>query len=170
MSSYLATASVGDHTLNRTATADGLPILDFVERDLTPARHATTLASLALQPEMIDSFEGVYGPYPSSSFGSIVDDDDSVGYALETRTRPVYSGRATEGTVAHEPAHQWIGNDVTVRDWRHIWLNEGMGTYAEWMWASTGARAPPRRRSTRCTPGPRTSRSRRSSWPTRAGT
>jgi aminopeptidase N len=107
-----------------------------VERDLTAANRATTEASLALQPQMIDFFVDLYGPYPFSSFGAIVD-DDSVEYALETQTRPVYSGVAGESTVAHELAHQWIGNSVSPETWRDIWLNEGFATYSEWMWAES---------------------------------
>ena len=45
-------------------------------------------------------------------------------------------GRRThERLVVHELAHQWFGNSLTVADWRHIWLNEGFATYAEWLWS-----------------------------------
>lgn len=133
--SYLTTASVGDFVQRPRATStSGVPILDFVDADITGGALATTNASLALQPRMIDFFESRFGPYPFESYGSIVD-DDSVGYALETQTRPVYSGVASQGTVAHELAHQWLGNAVSPDDWRHIWLNEGWATYASWMWA-----------------------------------
>jgi aminopeptidase N len=132
--SYLTTASVGDFDQRKTTfSTNGVPILDFVDRDLTSRQLATTNASLALQPRMIDFFESMFGPYPFNSYGSIVD-DDTVGYALETQTRPVYSRSASEGTVAHELAHQWLGNAVSPDDWKHIWLNEGWATYASWLW------------------------------------
>ena len=132
--SYLTTASVGDYTLTTSTTSSGLPIIDAVDDALTASNRATTAASLALQEEMISVFEDAFGPYPFNSFGSIVD-DDTVGYALETQTRPVYSRVARQSTVAHELAHQWFGNAVSPERWQDIWLNEGWATYAEWVWS-----------------------------------
>lgn len=131
--SYLTTASVGDYELRTTETETGLPIIDAVDDDLTAANRRTTDASLAAQADMIGFFESRFGAYPFVAFGSIVD-DDTVGYALETQTRPVYSRVAREGTVAHELAHQWFGNAVSPERWKDIWLNEGWATYAEWLW------------------------------------
>jgi len=33
--------------------------------------------------------------------------------------------------VAHEAAHQWWGDLVTLRDWGHTWINESFGTYCD---------------------------------------
>ncbi|WP_336027102.1 M1 family metallopeptidase [Geodermatophilus sp. FMUSA9-8] len=136
MASYLATASIGDYTATTQTGPDGLPILNYVETGLSPSRAATTAASLALQPQMVAFFEGLLGEYPFSSFGAIVD-EDSVGYALETQTRPVYSGVASQTTVAHELAHQWVGNSVSPTTWADIWLNEGFATYLQWRWSES---------------------------------
>ena len=136
--SYLTTASVGDYELRRSETPAGLPIIDAVDDGVTPANLATTNASLALQAEMI-GFLDQFGHYPFNSAGAIVD-DDSVGYALETQTRPVYSRVASEGTVMHELAHQWFGNAVSPYRWADIWLNEGWATYAEWIWSEEQGR------------------------------
>ncbi|MGY1654072.1 M1 family metallopeptidase [Geodermatophilus sp. SYSU D01119] len=139
MASYLATASIGDYAASVQTGPGGLPILNYVETGVTGTRLSTTQASLALQPAMIDFFDGVFGPYPFDSFGAIVD-EDSVGYALETQTRPVYSRQASESTVAHELAHQWLGDSVSPAAWRDIWLNEGFATYAEWLWSERQGR------------------------------
>ena len=135
MASYLSMAATGNYTLTTSRTPSGLPIINAVDKDLTPTQKARADASLALQPEMIDFFSGVFGSYPFSSFGAVVDDDRDAGYALENQTRPIYSGAPSEGTVAHELAHMWYGDKVTPELWKDIWLNEGFAVYAEWLWS-----------------------------------
>ena len=162
--SYLTTASVGDYDLRFSETAGGLPIIDAVDDNLTPANAAATEASLELQAEMIAFLEETFVPYPFNSAGAIVD-DDTVGYALETQTRPVYSRVARESTVAHELAHQWFGNAVSPERWADIWLNEGWATYVEWLWSEDRAATRPRRASTPSWRSQLTTRS--GTWPSR---
>lgn len=135
MASYLSTASVGDFALSYDVGPRGLPIINAIDAEVRGAALAQTKESLALQPKMIAFLESLFRRYPFEAFGAIVD-DDSVDYALETQTRPVYSLVADDASVVHELAHQWFGDAVSPSDWQDIWLNEGWATYVEWLWAA----------------------------------
>lgn len=40
-------------------------------------------------------------------------------------------GQEYSANLFHEYAHEWWANKVTNKDWAHMWIQEGIGTYAE---------------------------------------
>ncbi|MGW5242258.1 M1 family metallopeptidase [Monashia sp. NPDC004114] len=142
MASYLATIDIGHWDVRSgTITTSGLPFYDAVDPDLLsdPVLGPSINASLARQGEIVDVLSAAFGPYPFSTVGAVIDDQDDLFFALETQTRPVYSKYfwpdGGDSVIAHELAHQWYGDHVALEQWQDIWLNEGWATYAEWVWA-----------------------------------
>jgi hypothetical protein len=97
--------------------------------------------SFGRHAEIIEFLSEAFGPYPFSAAGGIVDDLQGLGFALENQTRPIYfkdffyDQQDGDFVVVHELAHQWYGDSLALASWKHIWLNEGFATYAEWLWS-----------------------------------
>ncbi|MEW2133325.1 M1 family metallopeptidase [Streptomyces sp. NPDC005435] len=130
MASYVAHVSVGHFEIHRGRSRNGVPV--YVATDPAEAKAAARVPDLV--PEMVDWGSTLFGPYPFSSAGAVVDHLPDLEYALETQTKPYFGEAPDEGLLLHELAHQWFGDSVTPRTWKDIWLSEGLASYAEWLW------------------------------------
>lgn len=135
MASYLATVQIGRYELLELAT-DPVP-----QRLVAPRRlRAACRTDLAKQSQLLDTFVRLFGEYPHPEYLVVVTDDE-LEIPLESQGISVFGANHMDGRhsydrlIAHELAHQWFGNSVTVRAWQHIWLNEGFACYAEWLWS-----------------------------------
>jgi len=128
MAPYLSTATLGRFDLT-TSTAGGVPSYVAIDPQLSTGNVLRKL------PEIVDFYSSIYGPYPFTAAGAIVDSAKVVGYSLETQTKPVFDRVPDETTLAHEQSHMWFGDSVTLTEWPDIWLHEGFATWSEWIWS-----------------------------------
>jgi len=129
MATYLSMIHIGYFDLEKSQTKNGTPIYNYFYRGITPAFKA----SFAPEQKILEFFSEKFGPYPFESAGVVVMSGESA-LAYETQTRSTFGVPINERKLAHELAHQWFGDYVSLSDWKETWLKEGFATYAAALW------------------------------------
>lgn len=135
MPTYLASVQIGMYEHIRLASR---PVA--VAAVLPPRLKGNFRIDFARQLDMIEVFSEMFGPYPFPQY-TVVVTDDALEIPLEAQSFSTFGANHCDGTgrserlVAHELAHQWFGNSVTLSRWHDIWLHEGFACYAEWLWS-----------------------------------
>ncbi len=129
--SYLTTLAVGDFVTRHLTGPHGLPISIWLPR--SEARRL--MRPMRFMPADLRWLEQRLGRYPFESAGAVSVASRS---AMETQTMVTTGdfGRGTREVTVHELAHQWYGDTVTPRDWRDVWMSEGMAMYVEGRWSA----------------------------------
>lgn len=135
MAAYLATVQLGRYQARQVSDAP-VPITMVL-----PERMARRYENaFRRQREMLHYFAATFGDYPFASYTVVVSEDE-LEIPLEAQGLSVFGsnflkpGWDNERLVAHELAHQWFGNSLTLASWHDIWLHEGFACYSEWLWS-----------------------------------
>ncbi|MGH3360557.1 MAG: M1 family metallopeptidase, partial [Nocardioidaceae bacterium] len=130
--SYLTTIAIGDYTPTEAEGPGGLPLTYWTRPD-----DDHLLPLLEESPRVLAWLEEQLGPYPFDSGGVVMVPSMS---GMETQTLVTLGAAVRPPTdeylavLAHEYAHQWLGDTVTPDNWKDLWLNEGLTMYIEALW------------------------------------
>ncbi|MDC3960611.1 aminopeptidase [Polyangium jinanense] len=129
---YLMAFAISDFEVESTMKGD-LPVSIWHRRGLQGHYEAV----LGEMVGMLDHFEGLLGPYPFEKY-AVVHLPALPATGIENASISFhYEGAGTEplaaelSLTAHELAHQWVGDLVTLESWDDLWIKEGMATLLE---------------------------------------
>jgi len=138
-STYLFMLAIGPFAVIEDSLG-ALPVTYWVyEKDVEDAKWI-----FKKTPEMIDFFNKLFGyDYPWAQYAQVT--SPRMGGGAENTSATVlgqgviHDRRAEQDfswqrIIAHEVAHQWWGDLITLRTWSETWLNESFGTYSDYLY------------------------------------
>ncbi|MCF7833875.1 MAG: M1 family metallopeptidase [Candidatus Pacebacteria bacterium] len=144
MSTYLLAFIVGKFEFLEKKSKNGVLVRVYT----TPGKTYQAKFALECTVKTLDFYEEYFDiPYPLPTLNMIAIPDFSslamenwgaitfreIGLLVDEKNTSIQSKEKVAEVIAHEIAHQWFGNLVTMEWWTHLWLNEGFASYIPYL-------------------------------------
>ncbi len=144
MSTYLLAFIIGDFEYLEQKSNRGVIVRVYT----VPGKKHQAKFALDVTVQVLEFYEKYFDiPYPLNTLDMIAIPDFSslamenwgaitfreIGLLVDEKLTSISSKEMIVEVIAHELAHQWFGNLVTMEWWTHLWLNEGFASYIPYL-------------------------------------
>jgi puromycin-sensitive aminopeptidase len=144
MSTYLLAFIIGNFEYLEKKSTRGVIVRVYT----LPGKKHQAKFSLDVTVRMLEFYEKYFDiPYPLETLDMIAIPDFSslamenwgaitfreIGLLVDDKHTSARNKEMVAHVIAHELAHQWFGNLVTMEWWTHLWLNEGFASYISYL-------------------------------------
>jgi aminopeptidase N len=132
---YLMAFALGEFEVEERQGPHGLPLSVWHRRGLR-GDYGQILDDLDRETRIFEGLIGVDYPFEKYALVLVPDffgGEEHAGVTFQAENVSTRPELANDNVLtAHELAHQWFGDLVTVKTWDDLWIKEGMASLLEW--------------------------------------